>query len=193
MGNKISWRVRQRFIIILSSAVLIITSFLVSKYQKPATQTLGPIVNWKTYTNSGLNLTFRYPPDLTVQEYSIKTIPNQPTVAIRLVKNKNSLDYPDIILTIAKSEKSIEEWIESQNYCPRTFNSCTPFISGPIPGSVQFVSINRHYSSIDTFLKQGNLIYDFVLGARNPDQPLDEEVRGIYNQILSTLRFDSGQ
>lgn len=143
---------------------------------------------WKKYTNDEMSLSFRYPVEFSLQENSISAVSNLSQVIVSLSHNE-ILNYPQISLSAARTEASIQQWIKDQNDCPSTFDSCTPIVPGPVSGSVQFESINRHYGGIHTLIKKGDIIFDFSLGVKEPNQPPKQTESQLYNQILSTFKF----
>lgn len=148
-----------------------------------STPTPNPTANWKTYTNDVYYFTFKYPVEFTAQEMI------NGVVVINLMNNETR-DFPNFNLTIEKTNKTVEEWIASKNFCPANGTPpCSAFKPGPIIKSIQFEELERHYDGIDTVFANNGYVFDFSFGAKIPNQSISQEMRNVYNQILSTFQF----
>jgi hypothetical protein len=143
--------------------------------------------NWKTYTNSEYKFTFKYPQEFSFQILDEKAS-DKPKVFLRLYQQENQ-SYPIIDLILIKTNLTPEQWIKENDYCPSSFNSCTTPVEGPIPKSIQFEEKNRHYAGLTTLFKNKEILFEFRLGATEPNNPIETSVRNTYNLILSTFKF----
>lgn len=143
------------------------------------------ISSWKTYTNTKDGYSIKYPPQVSVDKNGNFSF---------IIQNDN---YSFGILPSTTPGTSLHELNPSTidqvviSECPDWGNqkSCSDSKSGPIPGSFQFDLLNRHYASTNTIIKNGNVIYEIDLGINSPNTPISNEVKQIYNQILSTVKF----
>lgn len=149
--------------------------------------TLGPTAtpdvtaDWKTYTDPKGKYSFKYPTDWTVSK-DVGLL-NDPTMKFIL-----DLQAKDTTL-------SAQDWANA-NVCtkfatPTDQNGCTTYVFGPINNSIQFTFL-AHYGAMHTVFKNGNTIFDVTVNAREPN-PNFEDIKGVYDQILSTFKFtDNG-
>ncbi|MDP2874086.1 MAG: hypothetical protein Q8N84_02230 [bacterium] len=150
--------------------------------QEPSPKPTGETDDWKVYTNEKYGFTFKYPSDFSIETQSPERVSfSKPTAVAE--------DYPDFSVSLEKTALTLANWIENKDLCPKSFDSCTPQKAGPIVGSLQFESINRHYASTDTIFKKGEVLFDFSVSARAANEPIGTEVHEIYDQILSTFKF----
>jgi hypothetical protein len=153
------------------------------------TPTTGNTASWKTCLNADKGFSIKYPYGYEINPASCDYLPAYG--AVQEDPDKVKRNY---VVTIRVEETSLnaEQWIQQENLCPdwgKESPSCSDQIKGPIVNSIQFDSLNRHYAGIDTIVKHGNTIYQFSLGVRNPNEPISEPARDLYNQILSTFKF----
>jgi len=145
--------------------------------------------SWKTCTNLKLGFRIKYPADFEFNpdscEYAIMNYD--------FVKNINVVTPLDdfrknwlLTITVEESNLTPNQWITNNNLCPQ--NLCSKRIPGPIANSIE-LDTNAHYSSVAVITKVKGRIFNFSLGARNPNVPVTPEIRDIYYQILSTLKF----
>lgn len=139
--------------------------------------------NWKIYTNTKLGIEFKYPTQVLVDQNDNISFKNGEYVMG--IVSSTTPDTQLYMLKYANIDKVIS------NMCPKWTNmkSCSDSQPGPIPNSVQFDALNRHYASTETIVKNGTVIYDISLGAVNPNKPITIKAKQVYNQILSTLKF----
>lgn len=144
-------------------------------------------VNWKTYTNS--SYTVKYPSRVSVNQKAEEFDGN-------FTINKDT--YLFSVLTSTTPGSSLYELKPTEisqvvtNDCPSNSDgqkSCSDSQPGPVPNSVQYDLLNRHYASTNTIIKNGNVIYRVDLGINNPNTPISAEAKQLYNQILSTFKF----
>lgn len=111
-----------------------------------------------------------------------------------ILHGSNFLAYPnndyEISPFFVKSTMTIDEWL-GQKVCPvfTGGRSCSDQQPGPVPNSVEFDTLGRHYASTETIFKKGDTIYQITLAAVNPNVLIAESAKRIYNQILSTFKF----
>lgn len=139
--------------------------------------------NWKIYTNTKLGIEFKYPSQVLVDQNGNISFQNGEYV-IGIVSSTT----PETQL-YALNPTNMDQVVA--NMCPKWTDkkSCSDSQPGPIPNSVQFDTLNRHFASTDTIVKNGIVIYDVSLGAVNPNKPISTEAKQIYNKILSTFKF----
>lgn len=153
-----------------------------ASYQTQATPTPSATpdltANWTTYTDPRGVYSFKYPSDWTKS------------------KDTGLFDNPSLkfILDVETHESTLsaEVWTktkECQTIITKTQTSsgCTESVTGPIANSLQYTFI-AHYGAMHTIVKHEGAIFDISLSAREPDLNFDE-IRGTYNQILSTFKF----
>ncbi len=150
--------------------------------------------DWTTYQNSKYGFTLKFPSKFAYKNSDSDSFqPGAlPGIIGHLVPTQvPELSYPDFGISVARTDLSPDAWIKSENLCPDwpTQPSCQPVIPGPISGSLQITALNRHYASVDTFVKKDRLLFDLSLTYRNPNQPLPNPVTSEYNAILSTFKF----
>lgn len=142
---------------------------------------------WQTCINPNAGFSLSYPKNFQVDPSTCNyTVMDYNDVKDINVSNPFEDFRKNWLLTI-KSEKTssdIDQWIE--NNCQP---SCSKTTTGPIAGSKQFDLLNVHYAETDTVVKINGLIFSFSLNARNPNTPVDQNIRDVYNQILSTFKF----
>ena len=137
----------------------------------------GVLANWETYTDPKGKYYFKYPTDWTASK-DVGLL-NDPTMKFIL-----DLQAKDTTL-------SAQDWANA-NVCtkfatPTDQNGCTTYASGPINNSIQFTFL-AHYGAMHTVFKNGNTIFDVTVDAREPN-PNFEDIKGVYDQILSTFKF----
>lgn len=139
--------------------------------------TQDPTANWQTYSDPKGKYSFKYPMDWTISKDV--GILNDPTM-------KYILD-----LKAETTNLNIQDWTKT-NICTKfaTTNDpsgCTAYIKGPIDNSIQTTFL-AHYSGTHTVFKDGSMIFDLSLAAREPNLKFDKII-DLYNQILSTFKF----
>jgi len=152
-----------------------------SKYQTQPSPTPSATpditVNWKTYSDPKGKYSFKYPTDWAASK-DVGLL-NDPTMKFIL-----DLQAKDTTL-------STRDWTNA-NVCakfatPTDQNGCTAYASGPINDSIQFTFL-AHYGAMHTVFKNGNTVFDVTIDAREPN-PNFENIKDVYNQILSTFKF----
>lgn len=166
-----------------SSSVSVSTSQnSISPTQPPIKTTVSPsptiideTANWETY--NGISYTFKYPSDwITSKDVGLFNDPSMHFI----------LDVQTKTTTL-----NIQDWTKA-NICTKFAkvsdqNGCTVYASGPIENSIQFTFLTQ-YGGMHTVFKYGNTIYDVSIDAREPN-PNFEEIKKVYDQILSTFKF----
>lgn len=140
------------------------------------TATPDPTADWKTYTDSAKTYTFKYPSDWT------------PSTDVGLFNNPNK----DWIfgVEISSSSLSAQEWVSSKRCTSDILGKlCSIETTSPILNSIQFTNFGSQYTEIGTVIKHGASIFEINLNARNPNQPVDDNTKNTYAQILSTFKF----
>ena len=142
-----------------------------------ASATPDPTANWKTYTDPKGFFTFKYPSDFTSSTDT--GLLNDPTKSWIF-----DVQY-------GNSSKSAQDQVNSLcQVSNNTTQFCVITPGTQIPGSVQYINNTSHYSSMGTVVVHGNsLLFQIFLNARNPNQPVDNTIKNIYLQILSTFKF----
>jgi hypothetical protein len=92
-----------------------------------------------------------------------------------------------LTLTVEKTSLNTDQWIK--NKCANKLPLCSEARPGSITNSQQYDLLDTHYAETNTIVKRNDLIFDFSLKARNPNVPVDQNIRQVYNQILSTFKF----
>ena len=149
----------------------------------PVTTATGTFDNWKTYTNTKLGIEFKYPSQVLVDKNGNINFQNG-----EYVMGIASSITPETQLH-ALNPTTLDQVVADK--CPNwtDMKSCSDSQPGPLPNSVQFDALNRHFASTNTIVKNGTVIYDISLGVVNPNKPINMEVKKVYNQILSTVKF----
>lgn len=159
-----------------------LTSHLISP-----TPTLTSTSDWKTCSNTNKGFSITYPKDFKVDpttcNYAVMDYNNVKDISV-----SNSIDdfRKNWLLTITseKTSSDVNQWIK--NKC---LPSCSEAITGPIADSKQYDLLNVHYAETVTVIKTNGIIFSFSLNARNPSTPVNQNIRDVYNQILSTFKF----
>jgi len=185
----------QKPLVLIMSVLLIVTVaiaglfyFQIQKLSKELSQyqtqpsptptaTPDPTADWKTYTDPKGKYSLKYPTDWAASK-DVGLL-NDPTMKFIL-----DLQAKDTTL-------STRDWTNA-NVCakfatPTDQNGCTAYASGPINDSIQFTFL-AHYGAMHTVFKNGNTVFDVTIDAREPN-PNFENIKDVYNQILSTFKF----
>lgn len=136
-----------------------------------------PTSGWSIYTDPEGVFSFKYPADWTASKDV--GILNDPTMRYILDVQAKTTDL------------DIQNWAKT-NVCPifaspDDSNGCTEFTKGPLENSIQ-VTFLAHYSGLHTVFKPDGTIFDVYLSAREPNLDF-EEIKALYDQILSTFKF----
>lgn len=141
------------------------------------TATADPTADWIVYTDIKGRYSFKYPSDWTTS------------------KNVGSLNDPAMKFILGVQAKNttlnVQDWTKA-NICTKFStvndqNGCTPYTKSPIENSIQTTFL-AHYGGMHTIFKYEDTIFDISLAAREPN-PNFEEIKNVYNQILSTFKF----
>ena len=143
------------------------------------TATADPTADWKVYTDTKSRYSFKHPSNWTTSK-DIGFL-NDPAMKFILgVQAKNTT-------------LNVQDWAKV-NICTKFAtikdqNGCTTYTDGPIENSIQTTFL-AHYGGMHTIFKYEDTIFDVSLTAREPN-PNFEEIKSVYNQILSTFKFIS--
>jgi hypothetical protein len=143
------------------------------------------------YKSDYYDFQMNYPADML----SIETFDNPPkedewSTLVRLNYIENKLSKPIITLKVAKTDMTVVQWFNSHGYCPDNTDLCSePLNVGPTGNSIQFKELNRHYGGISTLFKIGENIFEYHMGARNPDSAFSDEEIELYQDILDSIKF----
>ena len=149
-----------------------------------------PTANWKNCTDTARGFTMKYPSNFELNTGSCNyAIMNYSLVKDINVTNSTQELQKNWLLEITSEDSNldVEQWIQN-NKCPDN-TRCSTIRPGPISGSLEFDLLNVHYAESDVILKVNGTIFDFSLNARNPNNPVSEEIRSVFHQILSTFKF----
>ena len=159
----------------------------------PSTTTFtDETANWKTYINEKYRYSLKYPPNFSLQRSTDSTTStNFIENTFSLTPLDKPLKFPQFSISVSTTKMAPDEWINNKGYCPDwgSTPSCTPLEPGLIPNSVTFKSVNRHYGSIDTYVKKGDFLFNFSFGELEPNTAFRNSELTFYNQILSTFKF----
>jgi len=151
-------------------------------------QNTSSMTNWQT-CNDSRGFTMEYPLgfemntgscNYSIQDYSL--VQNIKVTDPTKDLQKNWL----ITVDVEKSDLNPNQWIIA-NKCTNN-QLCSEIKPGPIPYSSTF-DISAHYTESNVVTKIGDKIVIFSLNARNPDSPVSNDIRNIFDQILSTFKF----
>ncbi len=158
--------------------------------QKPVSS-LSPKTpaDWRTCSNTKAGFSIAYPAnfeaDQTTCNYTVMDYDR-----VKNIKTSNSADdfRKNWFLTITteRTSSDVDQWIE--NKCLTSSPSCSKAITGPIANSKQYDLQDVHYAETNTVVKTNGMIFNFSLNARNPNTPVNQSIRDVYNKIISTLR-----
>ena len=154
-------------------------NYLVPKPSPTPTTSPTPDVtaSWKTYSNESAGFSFKYPPSITLKEYT-KNISF--TDASGNFTTTISWGFTDLTGTL-------EEEIKTRAQCP--IEVTDGIVPGPIPNSLRCNFTKSHYASVDIWVQNGKKIYKAVIGAINPNEPIPDENTKLLDQILSTFKL----
>lgn len=146
--------------------------------------------NWKTCINTSSGFSVAYPinfeVDSTTCSYAVMDYNNVKDIIV-----SNSIDDFRknwlLVITAEKTSSDVNQWIKDR--CSASLPSCSETITGPIVNSEQYDLLNVHYAETDTVVSRNGIILKLSLNARNPNTPINQNIRDVYNQILSTFRF----
>jgi len=144
--------------------------------------------SWKRYTSKDFSFTISHPPTLFLHVYSLE-VSSEPKALLRLENPSQPLDFPEITLTVARTDLDLESWLKKRNACPSSFDSCTELVPGPLENSVRYETLNRHYTSLNTLFKKDDLVFEFAMSAKKKNTPLSSEQKELYEKILATFNF----
>ncbi len=143
---------------------------------------------WQTVTLEQHGIQFKFPDDsLTLVQQEPEGFEEGPKAIIFLNFSEDKLSKPQFSLSAIKTDMQLQDWIDTQNYCPDTFNSCTEYEEGIIENSITFESINREYGSIDTYFSKGAYIYNFTIANRVAEHEFTEAEITLYENMLNTF------
>jgi hypothetical protein len=146
---------------------------------------------WETVTLEQHEIQFKYPDDsLTLVQQEPEGFEEGPKVILFLNFSEDELSKPQFSLSAIKTDMQLQDWLDAQNYCPDTFESCTDFEEGIIDESITFESINREYGSIDTYFSKGAYIYNFTIANRVAEHKFTEAEITLYENILNTFETE---
>lgn len=132
--------------------------------------------DWKTYADPNGLYSFKYPSSWL----------SSTDVGLFNDSDKNWI----LGVEVFKSSLSSQDWVSAER-CTRSIigEICSINLNTPIQDWVQFTNFGSHYTSIGTAIKHHESIYEINLNARNPNQPVNDNIKNIYNLILSTFKF----
>lgn len=161
---------------------------------EPPTPTGAPspkpriVQGWKPCTNQELHFTLSYPAAI-IPDSSCNYAPADISAVSDITVHDPESDLAKnwfITITAVRTNVDMYQWIK-QIICP-TDGRCSGFLPGGLPNSTEFDLLDVHYAETDTLAKYGNTIFRFALNARNPDVPVENGIRGVYDKIVSTFR-----
>lgn len=166
--------------------------------QAIVTPTIDPTAGWNTYTSSLLGISFKYPVGwFSHKEQIIGGIPERPNKVYEVVfsypvDNPSPQDFMDgqkagiDLVYTPKPDQSFDAQIDqlmTQEWGGEPYKSET-FIDGV--GAVIINIGDPPRSKYVYFDNNGRYFIGFIVGKNEPYEPYDN----IFNQILSTFRFD---
>lgn len=156
-----------------------------------ATPTPDPTADWQVYTNQKYGFSLKYPPDFVPKEFSV-TVNASKLLTVVQFSMSGSADGEIISVELGKTPMTPEELVNNKDFCPSVSGSgksCSAVRPGPVTGSIQFDVLNQRVASIDTLVKDNDLLADVTLAARKPNVPIGDDMKQLYDQTLSTFKF----
>lgn len=156
-----------------------------------ATPTPDPTADWQVYTNQKHGFSLKYPPAFVPKEFSVSVNTSKLLTVVQFSMS-GSADGEIIAVELGKTPMTPEELVSNKDFCPNASGSgksCSAVRPGPVIGSIQFDVLNQRVASIDTLLKNNDLLADVTLAARKPNTPIDDDTTLLYGQLLSTFTF----